>query len=168
MTFAEVIALMREREGRTQAELADLAGFGRTSVANIESGLQEPTLYRLERLAEALHAELSFSPRTGWEARRLPRETSDRAALDAIYQVARWYADNSDRLPHEVDHALCVEVLLLASTDSQESVEGAGAAVDGASSAQATRPTTRADDVLPSALNSDGSEVSGRGGGLGE
>jgi len=36
------------------------------------------------------------------------------AALREIAQTARWYANNGQRLPLEVDHALCVEVLDLA------------------------------------------------------
>jgi uncharacterized protein YjcR len=37
-----------------------------------------------------------------------------REALRSIEETARWYADNGERLPLEVDHALCVEVLDLA------------------------------------------------------
>lgn len=35
-------------------------------------------------------------------------------ALRKIAETAQWYANNGDRLPNEVDHALCVEVLSLA------------------------------------------------------
>lgn len=35
-------------------------------------------------------------------------------ALREIVEVARWYANNDQRLAHEVDHALCVEVLSIA------------------------------------------------------
>ena len=35
-------------------------------------------------------------------------------SMRQILETARWYADNGDRLPHEVDHALCVEILDLA------------------------------------------------------
>ena len=35
-------------------------------------------------------------------------------ALRDIEIKARWYADNAQRDPHEVDHALCVEVLDIA------------------------------------------------------
>lgn len=35
-------------------------------------------------------------------------------ALREIADTARWYAENVERLPQEVDHALCVEVLSLA------------------------------------------------------
>lgn len=34
-----------------------------------------------------------------------------RQALQRIAYTAGWYADNGSRLPHEVDHALCVEIL---------------------------------------------------------
>jgi len=37
-----------------------------------------------------------------------------RAALTQIAETARWYADNGQRDPHEVDHALCVEILSMA------------------------------------------------------
>lgn len=33
------------------------------------------------------------------------------AALRRIHETARWYADNDARLAHEVDHALCVEIV---------------------------------------------------------
>lgn len=35
-------------------------------------------------------------------------------ALRKIAETARWYAENDARLAHEVDHALCVEILDLA------------------------------------------------------
>lgn len=37
-----------------------------------------------------------------------------RAALTSIAEKARWYAELDSRLAHEVDHALCVEILALA------------------------------------------------------
>jgi hypothetical protein len=37
-----------------------------------------------------------------------------REVLTAIAETGRWYADNDQRLPHEVDHALCVEILSMA------------------------------------------------------
>jgi hypothetical protein len=36
---------------------------------------------------------------------------AQRDALKAIYDTAQWYANNGQRLAHEVDHALCVEIL---------------------------------------------------------
>lgn len=37
-----------------------------------------------------------------------------RLALEQIAETSRWYADNGQRLAHEVDHALCVEIVSLA------------------------------------------------------
>ena len=34
--------------------------------------------------------------------------------LAEIAEKCRWYADNPQRDPHEVDHALCVEILAMA------------------------------------------------------
>jgi hypothetical protein len=34
-----------------------------------------------------------------------------KAAVTQIAETARWYANNDQRLPLEVDHALCVEIL---------------------------------------------------------
>lgn len=42
------------------------------------------------------------------------------AALVAIEAKARWYAENDQRDPQEVDHALCVEILSLA----EDALEG--------------------------------------------
>ncbi len=44
-------------------------------------------------------------------------------ALRQIAETARWYANNGDRLPLEVDHALCIEILSVA----EEALAAAGA-----------------------------------------
>lgn len=63
----------------------------------------------VERLRQELYA---LSDAHDALADALTRERDEaREALAAIEETARWYADNGDRLPHEVDHALCVEVL---------------------------------------------------------
>ena len=41
--------------------------------------------------------------------------------LQQIEETAQWYADNPERLAHEVDHALCAEILSLA-VPSEDSV----------------------------------------------
>ena len=48
-------------------------------------------------------------------------------ALREIAQTARWYADNDARLAHEVDHALCVEILSTAE-DAVAAFDAAGGA----------------------------------------
>lgn len=51
------------------------------------------------------------------EAGRLVLPTPTERLADALAEIeskARWYADNDARDPHEVDHALCVEILDLA------------------------------------------------------
>lgn len=52
---------------------------------------------------------------TGLDLDRLVGQNRElNEALRSIAEKARWYAENPSRLDHEVDHALCVEVLSLA------------------------------------------------------
>lgn len=44
----------RMKRGITQADLAEATGYGRTSITNIESGIQQPDVLRLLDLAKAL------------------------------------------------------------------------------------------------------------------
>lgn len=46
--------------------------------------------------------------------------------LGLIQETAHWYADNGDRLPHEVDHALCVQVLDYAEKGLEDAPGGPG------------------------------------------
>jgi transcriptional regulator with XRE-family HTH domain len=45
---------LRERRGMTQKQLAEKSGVGRSHLARLETGRQDPTLSTLERLAKAL------------------------------------------------------------------------------------------------------------------
>ncbi|MHA6801847.1 helix-turn-helix domain-containing protein [Salinifilum ghardaiensis] len=68
LTFelGERVREMRERLGRTQAELAEEADMTQPAVARFEAGGTVPTIPVLERLARALGAELDvrFTART--------------------------------------------------------------------------------------------------------
>lgn len=55
---------------------------------------------------EATVRELSHTVIAGKQRREQLEHT-----LEDIAAKARWYADNDQRDPHEVDHALCVEIL---------------------------------------------------------
>ena len=57
---------MRERRGWTQAQLAQASGLTQPAVARFEAGGTVPTIPVLERLANALEAELvvRLTPRT--------------------------------------------------------------------------------------------------------
>ena len=57
---------MRERRGWTQAQLAGASGLTQPAVARFEAGGTVPTIPVLERLANALEADLvvRLSPRT--------------------------------------------------------------------------------------------------------
>lgn len=52
--FGQRVRTVREASGLSQAELAGLIGLGRTSVTNIERGIQRPPLPVLVRLGKAL------------------------------------------------------------------------------------------------------------------
>ena len=54
--FAERLLLARRRRGLTQEALASQARLFKTDISKYERGLSMPTLPRLVRLAQALHA----------------------------------------------------------------------------------------------------------------
>lgn len=49
-----------------------------------------------------------------WAGERINERNRYARALWDIAEKAKWYANNSQRDPQEVDHALCVEILALA------------------------------------------------------
>lgn len=49
---------LRQARGITQADLAEAVGYSRTSITNIEKGLQQPDLFRLVDLGHALRVPL--------------------------------------------------------------------------------------------------------------
>ena len=54
------IARLRLLRGMTQAELADMVGTRQPSIARLENGSSMPSLSFLERIAEALDAEVEI------------------------------------------------------------------------------------------------------------
>src|SRR5262245_29793004 len=70
------VKVLREGRALTQAQMAKLAGVPRATWANLESGVANPTLAVLDRVASAFQVtleELIASPRA--EAHLYPRET---------------------------------------------------------------------------------------------
>ena len=68
----------------------------------------DETLARIDRQASHIADLREGCYQAGVEAKKYAK------ALGEIEGKARWYADNLDRDPREVDHALCVEILDLA------------------------------------------------------
>jgi len=64
--LGKAVREMRERRGWTQARLAEAAGLTQPAVARFEAGGTVPTIPVLERVANALEAELvvRLDPRT--------------------------------------------------------------------------------------------------------
>jgi len=64
--LGQAVREMREQRGWTQTRLAEAAGLTQPAVARFEAGGTVPTIPVLERLAQALEAELvvRLSPRT--------------------------------------------------------------------------------------------------------
>jgi transcriptional regulator with XRE-family HTH domain len=54
MTFGERVRQFRQLRSMTQAALAETVGLTRTSITNIESGVQNPPLTLIHALADAL------------------------------------------------------------------------------------------------------------------
>jgi transcriptional regulator with XRE-family HTH domain len=70
------VRVLREGRGLTQAQMANLASLPRATWANLESGVANPTLAVLDRVATAFQVtieELVASPRA--EAHLYPRDT---------------------------------------------------------------------------------------------
>ena len=73
--FGRNVKQLREARAATQAQMAKLAGVPRATWANLESGVANPTLAVIDRVATALQVtleELVAVPRAS--ARRYPRE----------------------------------------------------------------------------------------------
>ena len=56
--MAAKIKALRERRGLTQEQLAEKAGVGRSHLARLETGKQDPTLSTLEKIASALKVKV--------------------------------------------------------------------------------------------------------------
>ena len=100
---ARVSVQLREAVDRVEQELQ------RYEIARQEDEIHiAEALARIERQTNHI-ADL----REGCYTANVRAKRAERA-LGEIEGKARWYADNLQRDPHEVDHALCVEILDLA------------------------------------------------------
>lgn len=57
--FAMKLQKLRKRKGLTQAALAEKAGISREYLARLETGVHDPHLSRLRKLAKALGVKVS-------------------------------------------------------------------------------------------------------------
>ena len=57
--MAARLKALRERRGLTQEQLAEKSGVGRSHLARLETGKQDPTLSTLEKLAKALKVDVA-------------------------------------------------------------------------------------------------------------
>jgi ribosome-binding protein aMBF1 (putative translation factor) len=80
--FAVSVALLRERAGLTQRELADRAGIKQPMLARIERG-QIPTVPTLRKLANALNARVVITGEGGVVMEPLKKAKASRRAKPA-------------------------------------------------------------------------------------
>jgi ribosome-binding protein aMBF1 (putative translation factor) len=59
------IVALRENAGLTQVELAERCGISQADISRIERGATSPTARTLQRIAEALDAEVRLVAKTG-------------------------------------------------------------------------------------------------------
>ncbi|MEJ1129073.1 helix-turn-helix transcriptional regulator [Variovorax sp. CCNWLW225] len=95
--FGVAIKALRERQRRSQKELALTAGMDQSFLAAIERGRRPPPqLRQVKRLIEALHATAEEAEQVmlAWELSRLARALGDRdpAFRDTLMQIAFWLA----------------------------------------------------------------------------
>ena len=62
--IAMQIVALREKAGLTQVELAERTGISQADISRIERGATSPTAKTLQRLAEALDAEVRLVAKT--------------------------------------------------------------------------------------------------------
>lgn len=63
--IAMQVVELRERHGFTQSELAERTGIDQADISRIERGSTSPTARTLQRIADALDADLRLVARTG-------------------------------------------------------------------------------------------------------
>lgn len=80
--IGERVRSFRTAAGMTQDDLADMIGYTRSSIANVEAGRQDLTATRIHAIAEALYvspADLLCEPRRSLELiTRLGQENQQR------------------------------------------------------------------------------------------
>lgn len=59
LKYGKVIRQLRQQKGVSQEELADLCGLHRTYISDVELGKRNVSLENIERLAQALDANVS-------------------------------------------------------------------------------------------------------------
>ena len=62
--IATQIIALREKAGLTQVELAEQTGISQADISRIERGATSPTAKTLQRIAEALNAEVRLVAKT--------------------------------------------------------------------------------------------------------
>lgn len=88
--LAANVRALREARGVSQQQIAQIAGIPRPTWANIESGVANPTLAVLTRVAAALGAhieQLLINPRSStkhWAAESLPVERQGRVTMRTL------------------------------------------------------------------------------------
>lgn len=59
-TFKDMLKYLRNREGLSQAELADKLGLGKSTVSMYEVGKREPDFETLESIADFFNVDMNF------------------------------------------------------------------------------------------------------------
>lgn len=102
--FGESVKFVRQLQRRSQGDLAENLSVGRTSIANIESGKQLPTLATAVEIADELGTSLDWMIRRNVEPE--PEPTRTWTALEALSHritkgVEREIAEAQRRLSSE-------------------------------------------------------------------
>ncbi len=100
--IADLVRAARDRKGWTQAELAERVGVNLQTIGHIERALHKPREALMERLADALEADLSAEAQAGHAmideiAAKLSEKMRDygpvdglRCAADVLEVVENW------------------------------------------------------------------------------
>jgi len=103
---------MREDLGLTQAELAKLAGVSQPSIAQLESPDSNPTIETLNRVAQAMGAQIDFHPSAGESvksyAKQLRRLAPGRERERVLAAMRDHFSGRTSRQFRALDAALRV------------------------------------------------------------
>jgi len=58
--LAQIVQFHRKKSGLTQAQLAKLAGIGKTAVFDLEHKIKQPRLDTISRILEILNIKIAF------------------------------------------------------------------------------------------------------------
>ncbi len=87
--FKDMLKYLRNREGLSQAELADRLGLGKSTVSMYEVGKREPDFETLESIADFFNVDMNFLLGKNDSENRLILTNKDERDIEKILEQTR-------------------------------------------------------------------------------